>query len=55
MEAEQNAMIRVSIDRDELRMEEIASAANLRAYAAELIGTMLFVLIGTGAGISTPP
>lgn len=52
MEAEQNAMIRVSIDRDELRMYEIASAANLRAYVAELIGTMLFVLIGTGAVIS---
>lgn len=45
-------MIRVSIDREELRVEEIASAANLRAYAAELIGTMLFVLIGAGAVIS---
>ena len=45
-------MIRISVDGDELSLEEITSAANLRAYVAELIGTMFFVLIGTGAVIS---
>jgi MIP family channel proteins len=34
-----------------LGFEEVASEKNLRAYAAELIGTMLFVAIGTGAVI----
>ena len=32
-------------------IDEIASEKNLRAYAAELVGTMLFVAIGTGAVI----
>ena len=36
----------------QLGLDEIGSAANLRAYAAELIGTMLFVLMGTGAVIA---
>ncbi|MYB21648.1 MAG: MIP family channel protein [Chloroflexi bacterium] len=38
---------------EQLGLAEIASLHNLRAYAAELIGTMLFVLIGTGAVIAT--
>jgi len=36
----------------QLGLDEIGSAANLRAYTAELIGTMLFVLMGTGAVVA---
>ena len=35
----------------ELGFDEIASGSNIRAYTAELLGTMLFVLMGTGAVI----
>ena len=34
-----------------LGMEELTTPKNIRAYIAEFIGTMLFVLIGTGAVI----
>ncbi len=40
------------MDSDRMGLTEIASGANVRAYVAELIGTMLFVLIGTGAVVS---
>lgn len=36
----------------QLGLDEIASGDNIRAYTAELIGTMLFVLMGTGAVIA---
>lgn len=41
------------MDSEQLGLAEIASRDNVRAYVAELIGTMLFVLIGTGAVIAT--
>ena len=41
------------MDSEQLGLAEIASRDNIRAYVAELIGTMLFVLIGTGAVIAT--
>ena len=41
------------MDSEQLGLTEIASRDNIRAYVAELIGTMLFVLIGTGAVIAT--
>ena len=34
-------------------MEEMMTPKRLRAYAAEALGTMLFVLVGTGAVIAT--
>ena len=36
---------------DQMGMEEMMSPAYMRAYVAEFLGTMLFVLIGTGAAI----
>ena len=41
------------MDSEQLGLAELASRDNIRAYVAELIGTMLFVLIGTGAVIAT--
>ncbi len=41
------------MDSEQLGLAELASRDNIRAYIAELIGTMLFVLIGTGAVIAT--
>ena len=34
-------------------MGEVVTRANIRAYLAELIGTMIFVLVGTGAVVSS--
>ena len=34
-------------------MTEVMPPSNIRAYVAELIGTLLFVLVGTRAGIVT--
>ena len=45
--------ISITLDSDAIGTDEIVAAANIRAYVAELIGTMLFVLIGTGAVIVT--
>ena len=36
---------------DQMRIEELMTPAYMRAYIAEFLGTMLFVLIGTGAVI----
>ena len=36
---------------DQMGVEEMMSPAYMRAYVAEFLGTMLFVLIGTGAAI----
>ena len=36
----------------QLGLDEISSPANLRAYLAEMIGTMLFVVLGTGTAIA---
>ena len=40
------------MDSDAIGLDEVTTPANIRAYVAELIGTMLFVLIGTGAVIA---
>ncbi len=40
------------MDNDMIGMEELTSPRNLRAYAAEFIGTLLFVLMGTAAVIT---
>ena len=34
---------------ERLGIDELVAPNNMRAYAAELFGTMLFVLMGTGA------
>ena len=36
----------------QLGLDEVGSPANLRAYLAELIGTMLFVVLATGTAIA---
>ena len=43
----------LSMNSADLGTEEVATRANIRAYIAELIGTMLFVLMGTGAVVSS--
>ena len=40
------------MDEEVLGMNEIGTPANIRAYIAELLGTMMFVLIGTGTIIA---
>ena len=47
------ALADLSMGSGDVGMEDVGSRANIRAYFAELIGTMLFVLIGTGAVISS--
>ncbi len=37
----------------DIGMGEVATRANIRAYLAEFLGTMLFVLMGTGAVVSS--
>ena len=40
------------MDSDQIGMGELFAPNNMRAYAAELFGTMLFVLMGTGAVVA---
>ena len=40
------------MDSERLGMDEPFAPNNMRAYAAELFGTMLFVLMGTGAVVA---
>jgi MIP family channel proteins len=47
------ALADLALGSDDLGSGDVASRANIRAYLAEMIGTMLFVLIGTGAVVSS--
>ena len=47
------ALAQLRMGSGDLGSEEVATRPNVVAYLAELVGTMLFVLIGTGAVISS--
>ena len=47
------ALAQLRMGSGDLGSEEVATRSNVVAYLAELVGTMLFVLIGTGAVISS--
>lgn len=47
------ALAELALGSGDVGSEEVASRGNIRAYLAELLGTMFFVLIGTGAVISS--
>ena len=47
------ALADLSIGSGDVGMEDVTSRANIRAYLAEFVGTLLFVLIGTGAVASS--
>ena len=47
------ALTQLRMGSGDLGSEEVATRPNVVAYLAELVGTMLFVLIGTGAVISS--
>lgn len=46
------ALAELALGSGDVGTEEVASRSNIRAYLAELLGTMFFVLIGTGAVIA---